>query len=83
MRTRQNRTVQDDTAAAAAAETPRYVIAIALGELGEPAERISAAAGLPASFLRTYLDRGEPAVLPGPVRRRLAARLGVPEQMLR
>ena len=54
-----------------------------MAELREPAEQISRALGLPASYLQTYLDSGMPATLPTAIRRRLAVYLGIPEQSLR
>ena len=64
-------------------DTPRRVIETALDELDEPAEMVSAAIGLPPSYLRLYLEHRLPRALPARVRRRLASYLGVPESALR
>jgi hypothetical protein len=61
----------------------RGVLDVALAELGTTPERVSLELGLPASYLRTFMERGLPRVLPSVVRRRLAAYLGVPEHTLR
>jgi hypothetical protein len=63
-------------------EAPRAVLESALSELGESAEHVSLAIDLPSAYLRTYLERGLPRALPGWIRRRLAAYLGVPDQVL-
>ena len=68
-------TTQDDPA--------RGVVHVALAELGETAERVSAAIGMPSAYLATYLQRGLPRALPAWVRRRLATYLGVPDHALR
>lgn len=64
-------------------DTPRRVIETALNELQEPVEAVSAAIGLPRSYLRLYLENRLPRALPARVRRRLASYLGVPESALR
>ncbi|HYM33151.1 MAG TPA: hypothetical protein VEU47_17765 [Candidatus Cybelea sp.] len=64
-------------------ESPRDVIDCALQTLGEPAERVSLAVGLPRNYLRLYLQNRLPRILPVHVRRRLADYLGVPETALR
>jgi len=69
--------------AAVVADHRRDAINLAMAELREPAEQISRALGLPASYLQTYLDSGMPATLPTAIRRRLAVYLGIPEQSLR
>lgn len=60
----------------------RTVLDTALAELGESAEQVSLAIGLPSSYLRTYRECGVPRSLPSRVRRRLATYLGVPDQAL-
>lgn len=67
---------------AAIDEAPRAVLEIALEELGESAEQVSLAIDMPSTYLRGYLDRGVPRALPGGIRRRLAAYLGVPDHAL-
>lgn len=64
-------------------DTPRRVIQVALSDLEEPAETVSAAIGLPRTYLRLYLEHRLPRALPARVRRRLASYLGVPESALR
>lgn len=64
------------------AEAPRAVLGTALEELGESAEQVSLAIELPSTYLRGYLELGVPRALPGKVRRRLAAYLGVPDHAL-
>lgn len=64
-------------------DAPRGVLDMALAELGESAEQVSRAIGLPSAYLRVYLERGLPRTLPTWVRRRLATYLGVPEHALR
>ncbi len=64
-------------------DAPRSVVDVALAELGESAEQVSRAIGMPSTYLRVYLERGLPRTLPSWVRRRLAAYLGVPEHALR
>lgn len=64
-------------------DAPRSVVDVALAELGESAEQVSRAIGMPSAYLRVYLERGLPRTLPNWVRRRLAAYLGVPEHALR
>jgi|HubBroStandDraft_1064217.scaffolds.fasta_scaffold181557_1 hypothetical protein len=61
----------------------RGVLDVALAELGTTPERVSLEIGLAADYLRTFMERGLPRVLPSSVRRRLAAYLGVPEYALR
>ena len=61
---------------------PRTVLEICLSELGESPEDVSLAIDMPSTFLRIYLERGVPRVLPSRIRRRLAAHLGVPEHAL-
>ncbi len=68
-------TAQDDVA--------RGVVHVALAELGETTDDVSAAIGMPRAYLATYLERGRPRTLPAWVRRRLAAYLGVPDHALR
>jgi hypothetical protein len=67
---------------ALADDAPRVVVETALAELGESAEHVSLAIEMPRAYLRTYLERGLPRALPGRIRRRLAAYLGVPDQAL-
>jgi hypothetical protein len=61
----------------------RGVLDVALAELGAAPEQVSLELGLAASYLRLFMEYGMPRVLPGNVRRRLAAYLGVPEHALR
>lgn len=61
---------------------PRTVLEICLSELGESPEDVSLAIDMPSTFLRTYLERGVPRVLPSRIRRSLAAHLGVPAHAL-
>jgi hypothetical protein len=63
-------------------DAPRTVLEIGLSELGESAEQVSLAIDMPSAYLRTYLERGMPRVLPAWVRRRLAAYFGVPDHAL-
>ena len=82
MATRQTRTMQD-LVAPLVDDGPRQVVNLAIAELHQPAEAISRAVGLPASYLQTYLAAGMPSTRPAPVRRRLAAYLSVQENALR
>jgi len=61
---------------------PRTVLETCLSELGESPEHVSLAIDMPSTYLRTYLERGVPRVLPSRIRRRLAAHLGVPDHAL-
>lgn len=63
-------------------DASRLVIDTALAELGESAEQVSRAIGLPSGYLRSYLERGMPRTLPNRVRRRLATYIGVPDHAL-
>lgn len=63
-------------------EAPRAILEIALEELGESAEQVSLAIDMPSTYLRAYLEAGVPRTLPGWIRRRLAAYLGVPDHAL-
>jgi hypothetical protein len=63
-------------------EAARAVLEIAMEELGESAEQVSLAIDMPSTYLRAYLERGVPRALPGGIRRRLAAYLGVPDHAL-
>ena len=65
------------------ADVPREVIDLTLQEIGESAEQVSAAIGMPTTYLRVYLERQMPRALPARIRRRLAHYLGVPEPSLR
>ena len=69
-------------AEAAADDTARQAIRLALAELGQPVEHFALAVGASPSYLRRYLDRGMPETLPAEIRRRLCVHLGLPEQAL-
>jgi hypothetical protein len=58
-------------------------IEIALAELGVAPEKVSRDLGLAPGYLGTFLATGCSAGLPGQLRRRLAAYLGVPDHALR
>lgn len=59
-------------------DAAREALRTALEELGEAAEQVSIAIGMPETYLRDFLDLGTPRTLPNDVRR-LAAHLGIPE----
>ena len=61
---------------------PRTVLETCLSELRESPEQVSLAIDMPSTYLRAYLERGVPRVLPSRIRRRLAVHLGVPEHAL-
>jgi hypothetical protein len=63
-------------------DAARTILEMGLSELGESAEHVSLAIAMPSPYLRTYLERGMPRVLPSWIRRRLAAYLGVPDHAL-
>jgi hypothetical protein len=71
------------TTSTATDDACRTVIEVGLAELGTGPEQLSVELGLTAGYLRTFIERGLPRVLPNRVRRRLAAYLGVPEHALR
>jgi hypothetical protein len=59
--------------------TARGALRTALEDLGETPEEASLAITVPQTYLRSFLNKGVPPVLPSRVRRRLAHHLGIPE----